>query len=143
MKTAIIGVLSLLVTCASAFCSTEVRLSPAFSSDIPNTTKINDTYGDPMYVSTTPLITNKDIQSASMFIDEQGPGISITLKPESAKRVDEALKSLYQQRLAIFVNEKLVSAPTLQTTHFGGRVQITSHFSKAEATKIASDLNGK
>lgn len=143
MKFPLVIVLTFLTSAISAFSQTEVRFSPAFSINVPNTIKVKGNYGEDLYVSTTPLITNKDIQSVYMFVDGKRNGINIILKPESAARVDESLKSLYEKKLAIFVNEKLVSAPTLMTTHFNGKVQITSNFSKDEATKIASDLTAK
>jgi hypothetical protein len=55
---------------------------------------------------------------------------------------DLAAKTPPQNQLAIVVRGKVVSAPTVMSAIPGGKVQITSQFSKADAEKLAADITG-
>ena len=141
------SILTFLLTLAvvfttSAIAETTVRFSEVCAADTPKSTSMKSvSHDETLQVKDAALITEKDIQSSFPFSDSQGWGVSITLTPESSKRFDDALQNLYGKRLAIIVDDKLVSAPTLMLKRANGKLQITGNFSESEARKISSDLN--
>lgn len=53
-----------------------------------------------------------------------------------------AAKTPPQNQLAIVVNGRVVSAPTVMSPITGGKVQISSNFTKQDAEKLADDITG-
>lgn len=53
-----------------------------------------------------------------------------------------AAKTPPQNQLAIVVNGRVVSAPTVMSPITGGKVQISSNFTKQDAEKLAADITG-
>jgi preprotein translocase subunit SecD len=145
MKTTLLSIALTFVIVTTAS-STTIRFSEVCPKDTPDSISMPLKHKDQtevLFVKNAVIASDKDIQSAFYFKDDQGGGISMTLFPESAKRFDDAIKDLRGHRLAIIVDDNLISAPTLQTTHLNGRVQITGNFSEEEAKKIASNLSQK
>jgi preprotein translocase subunit SecD len=135
-----------IILTAAAATATTIEFSEVCSEETPKSHSLPIKHNDQneiLFIKNQPLITEKDIQSAFYFKDNYGAGISITLFPESGKQFDNSIKDLKNHRIAIIINGKAISAPTLYETHFNGKLQITGNLSDEEAKKIAIDLNSK
>ena len=80
------------------------------------------------------------ISRAFAFFDQQGYGVSLEFDGEGAKTFDEVAAQNKGRQMAILLDGEVISAPVLQTDHFGGRAQITGHFTDKEARDLASAL---
>ncbi len=85
-------------------------------------------------------MTGEYVTKAFAYFDQQGYGVSLTLNEEGAKIFDEVARQNKGRQMAILLDGEVISAPVLQTDHFGGRAQITGHFSDKEARELASAL---
>jgi len=84
--------------------------------------------------------SGEHVSKAFAFFDQQGYGVSLEFDHEGAQLFDNLAAANRGNRLAILLDGKVISAPVLQTDHFGGRAQITGHFSEKEARDLASAL---
>jgi preprotein translocase subunit SecD len=142
----IILIFIVIVLTIGATTATTIEFSEVCSEETPNSHSILLKHNDQnmvLFIKNQPLVTEKDIQSAFYFKDNYASGISITLFPESGKQFDDSIKDLKNHQIAIIINGKAISAPTLYETHFNGKLQITGNLSDEEAKKIAIDLNSK
>jgi preprotein translocase subunit SecD len=145
MKTTLASLVTILTIAATGISAT-VRFSEVCAKGTPNSKSMqfeNSGQTETLFIKDASIATDADIQSAASFKDNNGYGISITLFPESAKRFDDSIKNLRDQRLGIIIDDKLASAPTLRVTQFNGRLQITGNFSEETAKEVASSLNKK
>jgi SecD/SecF fusion protein len=85
-------------------------------------------------------MTGEYVTRAFAFFDQQGYGVSLELNSEGAKIFDEVARQNKGRQMAIVLDGEVISAPVLQTDHFGGRAQITGKFSDKEARDLASAL---
>lgn len=74
---------------------------------------------------------------ASLRSDESGEGVWNNL----AASCYEATEECPTRRLAIVLDDEIVSAPTVNAPSFTGSVQITGNFGKAEADGLADVIN--
>ncbi|HEX9658836.1 MAG TPA: protein translocase subunit SecD, partial [Rhodothermales bacterium] len=86
------------------------------------------------------VVTGRDLKNARVSVDElNAPAISFTLKPQGAERLKRATGDNLGRRLAIVLDDRVESAPTIQ-----GRIsdngQITGRFSPEEAADLARVL---
>jgi SecD/SecF fusion protein len=80
------------------------------------------------------------VSRAFAFFDQQGWGVSLEFDRTGAELFDNLAAVNKGNRLAILLDGEVLSAPVLQTDHFGGRAQITGHFTEQEARDLASAL---
>ena len=97
--------------------------------------------GEKLNVKETAILTEKDIQSAIPFKNKEIVGLALKLNPEGIKRFSDALPSLYQKRMAIIIDDKLVSAPKILLKRANAQMQIEGSFSFEEATNVALAIN--
>lgn len=93
--------------------------------------------------ATAPVgVTGKDLRRAQVvFSQETGsPEVGITFTPDGAKKFEEVTTRLVGKQLAIFLDNTLLSAPTVQTAISGDAV-ITGSFTNDEARTLALQLN--
>ena len=92
------------------------------------------------YVKTD--LSGRHLKKATAQIDEQGnPEIAIEFNAEGTKIFSELTKENLQKPIAIFLDNELLSAPTVQTQITDGKAVITGKFSIAEAKKLVLELN--
>jgi SecD/SecF fusion protein len=82
----------------------------------------------------------ENVRSAFPFFDQQGWGVSLEFNGEGAKQFDAIASQNKGNQMAILLDGEVLSAPVLQQDHFGGRAQITGHFTEQEARDLASSL---
>ena len=85
-------------------------------------------------------LTGEHVTRAFAFFDQQGYGVSLELDAEGAKIFDEVARQNKGRQMAIILDGEVISAPVLQSDHFGGRAQITGHFTDKEARDLSSAL---
>jgi preprotein translocase subunit SecD len=72
----------------------------------------------------------------ALALDDEGGKLFGELTAELAKQSPPA------NQLAIVVDDRVVSAPTVMSAITGGEVEISSGFSRDEAEKLAADISG-
>lgn len=88
-------------------------------------------------------LTGALVKSASVQYDPTTyqPYVSLNFNDQGAALFDKITKNNIGQRLAIFLDGNLDSAPTIQQEISGGNAQITGNFSLDEAKSLVNDLN--
>jgi preprotein translocase subunit SecD len=87
-------------------------------------------------------LTGKDFQKASVSFDQTNqPQIDIVFNEAGAKKFETITSKNIGKPLAIFLDGKLISAPTVNATIAGGRGVITGKFDIKEAKNIVIQLN--
>ncbi len=82
----------------------------------------------------------EEVHRAFPFYDQQGWGVSLEFNSTGAKQFDALAAQNKGNRMAIILDGEVLSAPVLQTDHFGGRAQITGNFNEQQARDLASAL---
>lgn len=96
-----------------------------------------------IYLHKTAVATNADLASARVTEDsQQNPAIAITFTKDGAKKMQEVTEKHVGKPLAILVNGKVVSAPTIRSA-VSGEAQIVGLFTTEEVEKIVDSINGK
>ncbi len=85
-------------------------------------------------------MTGEYVTRAFAYYDQQGYGVSLELNSEGAKIFDEVARQNKGRQMAIILDGEVISAPVLQSDHFGGRAQITGKFDDKEARDLSSAL---
>jgi len=88
-------------------------------------------------------LTGSDLTSASVAFDSttNAPYISITFNADGAKKFDTITARNVGKPLAIYLDDQLVSSPTVQGEISGGKGQITGKFTYTEARNLAIQLD--
>ena len=95
------------------------------------------------------LLDETDLVSAAATPDpdlQDSYSINIELSAEAAERFGRETLRLSKQnpsvRLAVLVPGRVLMAPYLRAAITGGKLQITGDFTKQDAERLASELNG-
>jgi SecD/SecF fusion protein len=118
----------------------EQLLNPAYVIKVYKSEREGKPVESKLLVKRNPEVSGDHVTQAHAYYDQQGFGVSLQLDSEGAKRFDEVAAQHVGEQLAILLDGEVISAPTLQTTHFGGRAQISGNFSEKEARDLASSL---
>ena len=95
-----------------------------------------------VYVQKSVLLDQTALQSAQLNTGPQGDRqIEITFTSAGRKEFAKVTREHLHQRLAIIIDGKLMTAPTIQSEISGGKCQITGSFSEAEAKAMTAKLN--
>jgi len=89
------------------------------------------------------LFTGQEVQSAAPGTDPAGrKAIDITLRENGARIFDQYASQHANQtdQVAIVLDGIVQSAPTINASNFGGRVQIQGQFSQADVTNLVTVL---
>lgn len=87
-------------------------------------------------------LTGKDFSRAEVTFDESGaPKISIEFNAEGAKKFEEITGKNIGKPLAIYLDDQIISAPTVNQKISGGKGEITGKFDIKEAKNLAIQLN--
>jgi preprotein translocase subunit SecD len=88
-------------------------------------------------------LTGSDLTSASVAFDQttNAPYISITFNSAGAKEFDAITARNVGKPLAIYLDDQLVSDPTVNQEISGGSAQITGQFTYTEARDLAIQLD--
>ncbi len=87
-----------------------------------------------------PVVTGRDLRTARTGIGELGqPNVRFTLDPQGAKALERETARNIGRRLAIVLDERVISAPTIDGV-VGMEGQIRGGFTAAEADEMAALL---
>lgn len=88
-------------------------------------------------------LTGKEVKKAMVQFERTSgkPEVGLTFTEKGAKMFEEITKRNVGKPLAIYVDNQLISAPTVQQTITGGQAVITGNFSLDEAKKLAIAIN--
>lgn len=88
---------------------------------------------------TVVLSGKEDIKDATSYLDEQGqPIVGLELTDSGAKKFAEATEKYIGQQIGIYMDEDMISNPTVQSVITGGKAVITGSKDLAEAKTTAS-----
>lgn len=108
---------------------------------------LNDYYSDQPYPGkwVPTALTGSQLSKASVGVDNQslnsGALVSMTFNREGKTLFANITKKNLQKRIAIVLDNKIVSAPTVQTEIINGEAQITGLESMNEAQNLTKRLN--
>lgn len=89
-------------------------------------------------------LTGKNLKSASVVFHDSGlsePQVSLQFDSEGAKLFAEITKRNLNKKVAIYLDNEVISAPVVQTEIDNGEAVITGSFTTDEANKLAKRLN--
>jgi protein-export membrane protein SecD len=90
----------------------------------------------------TPL-TGRYLKRAEAVLDPMTsePTVSLEFNEAGAKIFEDLTQKNVGKRLAIFIDQKMISAPVVREKISGGKAQITGRFTIEEAKELARNLN--
>ncbi len=88
-------------------------------------------------------ISGKDLKKSSIQFNSQTgePEVGIQFTPEGAKKFADVTKRLVGKRLAIFLDDVIVTAPNVSTEIADGEAVITGSFTTDSAKQLSIQLN--
>lgn len=96
-----------------------------------------------IFVSTG--LTGADLKKAQVVFSQNkanaGPEVSIQFSPEGSTKFEDLTKRNIGKPLAIFLDDELVSAPTVQQEIVGGNAVISGNFTTEQAKALSVQLN--
>jgi protein-export membrane protein SecD len=121
----------------------DVKANPDdYQPGVPRNNRIalpNDGQGGaPQVIMLDNIITGSDLSGATQAYDSYNqPSISFTLHGPGAQKFGKATAANIGQPFAIVLDNRIVSAPTIQSAITGGSGQITGSFTMQEAEQLA------
>ncbi len=91
-------------------------------------------------VRNRPDMEGKYVKSAFANTDAEGWKVYLNLDSAGSKLFDDIAAVNKGRQLAIIVDGEIISAPTLQTDHFGGTAVISGNFNQKSAFQLATLL---
>ncbi|MBR2447693.1 MAG: protein translocase subunit SecD, partial [Clostridia bacterium] len=91
----------------------------------------------------TVLLTGADVESASAGVDQETNKYIVHLKFNDAGKAKfaAATKKLYQKTISIWMDDTLLSAPTVNNVITDGKATISGDFNSATVTDLANKIN--
>jgi protein-export membrane protein SecD len=94
--------------------------------------------GPPLVLEEEAIISGQDLQTAAQIFDESNrPAISFQLRPSGAQRFGKVTTDNVGRPFAIVLDNRIVSAPNIQSPITGGSGRITGSFTIQEAENLA------
>lgn len=97
---------------------------------------INSTDGETLVISRKPVVGGENLIDAQPSFQEGDPVVSFKFNGLGGKKFGEATKNNIGERLAIVLDNEVISAPVIQSAILGGNGVISGNFT----VKSASDL---
>lgn len=93
----------------------------------------------PIALDVEPLMTGEDVSDARPTFDSRDnkPSVSLSFNARGAAAFERITGEHVKRRMAIVLDGKVHSAPTIQDRISGGRASITGHFTPNEAQDLA------
>ena len=90
------------------------------------------------------IMDGSDVQSASARVntETQEYMVLLELKDSGTEKFSEATEEFLGQQISIYMDDTLLSAPTVQAHITDGSAQITGNFDAESSTKLANQING-
>jgi len=91
-------------------------------------------------VRNRPDMEGDGVKEAFATMDAEGWKVYLNLNGEGSKKFDEIAAVNKGRQLAIIVDGEIISAPVLQTDHFGGTAVISGNFNRESSVQLATLL---
>lgn len=90
------------------------------------------------------VLDGKDVEKAGVATQQQQGGYIVTLKlkGQGPEKFAKATKDNIGKRIAIMLDEEVISAPTVQSEITNGEAIITGNFDAKSATQLSDLING-
>ncbi len=90
------------------------------------------------------ILEGKQVESATAVINQETGGYAVSLKlnKEGSEKFSEATGRLINQQISIWMDDTMISAPTVNSQIPNGEAQITGNFTAQEAKELADKING-
>ncbi len=143
-----IGPLLLLFACSvSAADSTAFQLHAVAekpsATTVQYTQQLRDGRKEMLHLEMAVLMDGSAVKSAKVEPGQDGkPQVLITFTEEGKKQFAEATTKYVGKRIAILLDGKLETAPTVNEPILGGSAVITGNYTEGEAASLAKRLNG-
>jgi preprotein translocase subunit SecD len=102
---------------------------------------VKDEGGQPLHVAAESFLTEADIEAASAWHGAQRTMILLEFKPLAKLRLAEASATHVGDRLAVFVDDRLVMSPVVRRPITAGKVYLNGGFSTAQSDDIVRRLS--
>ncbi len=115
-------------------------ISDALAGNIPEGYELKESDEDKLLVNKTPEITGEYLETADVRFDQSSfgqPVVSMQLKGEGIKKFADTTRNNVGKRLAIVLDGKVYSAPTINEAIPNGEAVISGRFSPDEAKDLA------
>jgi len=98
---------------------------------------------DPCYISSSPRLTGEHVERATVGLDNlTGEAlVSLQFNDTGAEIFEQVTARSLQKPLAIYLDGRIINAPTVQAIIGGGTAQISGNFQLEEARALARNLN--
>lgn len=106
----------------------------------PNEVVLADAEDEGVYyvISTESVVTGEDLTNAQPSFDQNGrPSVNFQFNPSGARRFGDYTAANIGKPFAIVLDDKVISAPVIQSHIAGGSGQITGNFDVESSTKLA------
>ena len=101
---------------------------------------LRDEEGQVLFAARDPLLTEADVLAAGTLISELRSLVRIEFAPPAADLLERATAEHIGDRLAIFIDGRLVMSPPVRGSITTGKVLLDGNFTPAEAARIARGL---
>ena len=91
-------------------------------------------------VRNRPDMEGDGVSDAFATMDAEGWKVYLNLNSDGSKKFDEIAAVNKGRQLAIIVDGEIISAPVLQTDHFGGTAVISGNFTRESSVQLATLL---
>lgn len=98
---------------------------------------INSAEGETLVISRKPVVTGEHLVDARAAFDGGMPVVSFKFDSSGGKKFGEATQNHVGERLAIVLDNEVISAPNIQTAILGGSGQISGNFTLESAQELA------
>ena len=105
---------------------------------LSNTSRlVKSSEGETYVITRKPVVSGENLVDANVSYQEGQPVVSFKFDSLGAKKFGEATKNNIGERLAIVLDNEVISAPTIQSAIMGGSGVITGNFSVKSANDLA------
>lgn len=98
---------------------------------------INSAEGETLVIGRKPVVTGEHLVDARAAFDGGMPVVSFKFDSFGGKKFGEATQNHVGERLAIVLDNEVISAPNIQTAILGGSGQISGNFTLESAQELA------
>ena len=102
---------------------------------------VKDEQGQTLFVKPDAVLTEADVKRASLMESQRRTIILLEFKPLAADRLDRETAEHLGDRLAIFLDDRLVMSPVIRSRIEQGKAAVDGDFSKERADEIVRALN--
>ena len=115
-------------------------LNQALAGAVPQGHVLKEVDGEPILLEQEAAMTGDALVDAQVSFDQtrfNEPYVAFTLAPQWSRRFARLTRANIGERLAIVLDDKVISAPVIQSEIPAGQGQITGRFTMEEATDLS------